>query len=709
MPSYTTVKLTSGTTRINGLLSFTGTANNYFLVNSGALIFGLNASINTAGGTIDFGSGIPTIILETNGTLNSGINLTGNATAVNVTTSNVVGTASTDSVVCKGSSSIINLASSTGSVQWQSASLLAGPFSNVTSGIGTTTTSYTTPSLSATTYYRAIVTNATCSSGYSNVITKTININTYTGTWSGNNPPLSTDSLDFQAGYTSSSDLTGCSCMVTTGAVTISSGNTLKLTDGLIVNGGSITFNDTSSLLQINPVTNASFDPTKITFIRNTSPIRKFDYTYWSSPINAQRLIDLSPNTLSDKFYSFDATINNWSNESATNTMVLGKGYIIRGPNSYDPVTPALYTASFNGIPNNGNLTIPITGASSTFNLIGNPYPSALDAELLYQDNNTSIKPNFYFWTHNTPITANNYASNDYAVYNAVLGAGIGSGLQANFVGAFASRYIASGQGFFVEGLGTGNVDFKNSQRVAGYNNVFFKNTLSNTVSNTILSDKIWLNLSGSLGLFKQQLICYVQGASNGYDDLYDAKAMNSNSFVNFYSLTNQNEKCSIQSRVAPFNNQDSVSIGYSSNLSDNLSISLDHFDGTFTNQDVYLVDNYLGVYANLKQQSYNFSTATGTYDSRFTIQYTVPILMVPQHEKNIDVLVYSKDNKIYIDSLQETIAKVEIIDVIGRIVISDTDINNSLKIYALSNTNSILFVSIELGSGIKVVKKIFL
>lgn len=703
-PTSTTVNL-AGTARINGILSFTGSLPNTFNISTGTLTFGLNAALsNSNASIINFGSQLVT--LETNSTLISGVNLTG-VTYSNVTNSNIVGTVSSvNSIICRGQNATITLANSIGTIQWQQSS------DNISwaSIPSATTSTYNTPNLSSTTYYRANVTNTSCSIGSSNVVTITINNKKWNGSsWDGNTlPPTASESIEFQGNYTSNSDLTGCSCTVTSGLVKISSGNTLKLTDALYVNGGSLVFNDAASLIQTNSITNTSYDPTKITFIRNTAPIRKFDYTYWSSPIVSQSLINISPNTALDKFYSFDAATNNWLNESAYNTMQLGKGYIIRGPNSFDPITPAIYTASFNGIPNNGNVAIPINGATGAVNLIGNPYPSAVDAELLYQDNNTSIKPNFYFWTHNTPITANNYASNDYAIYNAALSSGIASN-PAGSGGTYPSRYIASAQGFFVEGLGNGNVVFKNTQRVVGSNNVFFKNALSNTVTNSILSDKIWLNLSGSLGLFKQQMISYVAGATNQYDDLYDAKAMNANTFIDFYSLTNQNDKCAIQSRVAPFNNEDSIFLGYSSTIAGNLSISLDHFDGFFENQDIFLVDNYLGVYVNLKQGSYNFSTATGTFDSRFTLQYTIPSLMVLQHEKNTDLLVYSKENRLYIESLQDKIAKVEVIDVLGRKVLSDECINTFSKIYELSNTNTILFVSIELASGIKVVKKVFL
>ena len=78
--------------------------------------------------------------------------------------------------------------------------------------------------------------------------------------------------------------------------------------------------------------------------------------------------------------------------------MTVGKGYIVRSPNGW-PAAATPFTATFVGVPNNGTLTIPISrstyigadytnGPTSTavtanddnWNLIGNPYPSAIDA-----------------------------------------------------------------------------------------------------------------------------------------------------------------------------------------------------------------------------------------------------------------------------------------------------------------------------------------
>jgi hypothetical protein len=706
----TTVNLV-GTARVNGILSFTGTAANAFNITAGGtLTFGLNATLsNSNSSTVDFGGQLVT--LQTNSTLISGVNLNGVTNTTGVTTSNVVGTASSvSSIICKGRNVTITLASSTGTVQWQQSSDNSS-WANISSA---TSSSYSSPNLSSTTYYRANVTNTTCSTGSSNVVTITINNNIYSlGSWSGNTPPIASDSIEFQGDYISSSDITACSCTVTSGNVIISSGNTLNLIDALYVNGGSMVFDDTASLIQTNSVaSNTCYDLTKISFQRTTSPIRKFDYTYWSSPVSAQSLLNLSPNTSADKYFSFDSSINNWFNENPLTVMTLGKGYIVRGPQSYDSVIAAPFTGTFNGIPNNGNISININGTSGIFNLLGNPYPSALDSELLYDDNSGSIRPNFYFWTHYTPITANNYMSDDYAIYNAVLGAGIGTSQSAVSIGGAPGnfRYIASGQGFFVEGKGVGSVVFKNSHRVINLNNNFFKqeNVNSNLQSNTLVSNKLWLNVTNSQGLFKQQLVCYLDDATNEYDELYDAKGIDVNGLINFFSLSSGDIRYSIQSR-SPFTNEDIVLLGFSSTIAGTFTLSLDNFDGLFYGQDVYLVDNYLGAYTNLKEQSYEFVTNIGSFNDRFSIQYILPNLSVPANSFTNAVMVYSNNNELFIKSLLDNIIKIEIIDVLGRVILSEDHIDNTSKVMNANNNMGIVFAQITLASGVTIVKKVFL
>lgn len=133
---------------------------------------------------------------------------------------------------------------------------------------------------------------------------------TWNGTvlgWLDNIAPSVDSDIIFKGAYTASDNMVGCSCEVQSGAVTIPSGKTLTLTNELKVTGGSLTFENTASLVQTNNVINSGV----ITYKRQTTPIGKFDYTYWSSPVDEQKLINVSPNTLGDKFYSFNANGNN--------------------------------------------------------------------------------------------------------------------------------------------------------------------------------------------------------------------------------------------------------------------------------------------------------------------------------------------------------------------------------------------------------------
>lgn len=129
--------------------------------------------------------------------------------------------------------------------------------------------------------------------------------------------------------------------------------------------------------------------------------------------------------------------------------MSLGRGYSIIAPDNFSNLIPEKLEVTFKGIPNNGKIKTDL-GVVNTYNLIGNPYPSALDADLFLTKNAFNIKGALYFWTHNTPITNNKYNANDYAVYNLLGGVGtraVALGLNETI----PDGTIASGQGFFVK------------------------------------------------------------------------------------------------------------------------------------------------------------------------------------------------------------------------------------------------------------------
>ena len=94
--------------------------------------------------------------------------VTSSVSAVTINPVTVAGTASAISTnICSGTTASLSLSGNTGTIQWQS-SANNSTWTNIT---GETAVSLTTPALTATTYYRAVVTSGVCSAANSNVVT----------------------------------------------------------------------------------------------------------------------------------------------------------------------------------------------------------------------------------------------------------------------------------------------------------------------------------------------------------------------------------------------------------------------------------------------------------------------------------------------------------------------------------------------------------
>jgi hypothetical protein len=492
-------------------------------------------------------------------------------------------------------------------------------------------------------------------------------------------------------------------------SLTVNSDNTLKVTDKVTNSGGTITFEDSASLVQTNTVTNTG----NIIYKRNYTGEEK-DYTYWSSPVASQNLLALSPSTKLDKFFSFNGTDWAQENPSAT-TMTIGKGYIIRGipPPAGPPV--GFGTLLFNGVPNNGDKSITVVGGESS-NLIGNPYPSAIYADKLLFDNKAVIDGTIYFWTHNTPIAIGTpdpgtgawaYSGNDYAAYSLTGGVGTGSGTVAKSGSTKPTGFIAAGQSFFTTStVSGGTVTFTNAMRVNGSGNPLsnsnFYKTKSpiNKTDNTLEKNRIWLNLTNKQGAFKQTLVGYITGASNTWDKLYDGESFDGNDFLDFYSI-NEDKNLTIQGRALPFDENDEIPLGYRIAVEGTFTIKIDETDGLLANQPVFLEDKLTNTIFDLKSGNYTFNTTAGTFDDRFVLKYTNKTLAVDAMDKEDGILVlYSKNYNtliIHNNMMDSTVNTVTLYNTTGQ-KISYWDVEDS------GQTNIQIPIN-NMSSGIYIVK----
>ncbi|NHM04532.1 GEVED domain-containing protein [Flavobacterium celericrescens] len=507
------------------------------------------------------------------------------------------------------------------------------------------------------------------------------------------------------------------------GLLEIQPNNTLTVTDEVTVDaGGTFNIENSGSLIQVNNVANTG----TISLKRNVN-IRKLDYVYWASPVANFALSSVSPGTTGNKYKwtpTIGANINGFGNWAGANeTMVLGKGYIVRGPDAYTS-TLSNYTANFVGVPNNGNITQPVsrgtydgvnyaTGVSATpatrdddnWNLIGNPYPSALNANA-FLTLNTNIGGFIKLWSHGTLPSAvtidpfyNNYAQNytvaDYVTYN-FLGP-ITPGFDGN---------IGAGQGFFVlmnhsSSATTENVTFNNSMRSNGYrNDLFFKN--SNTTTNAPEEkSRIWLDLVSPTNSASRTLVGYANGATNTLDRLYDAPALGVKSTFELFSKTGTNQ-LSIQGRSLPFDTNDQVPLGITIPQNGIYTIAIGTTDGIFANssQPIYLEDTTLGIIHDLRTAPYSFTGTVGTNESRFVLRYTNTVLGNEDFENNNSITVFTNSN-INVNSSIENIKSVQIFDLLGRDIATFNNVNSStFTTQNVKPTQSALLVKITLENG---------
>ncbi|WP_304199868.1 HYR domain-containing protein [Flavobacterium alvei] len=541
--------------------------------------------------------------------------------------------------------------------------LPAGNWTINPGGITGNTSSVTISGLVPNTY-NFTVTLGTCTSLPSaNVVIQAATTAIWNGSAWTNGPPALNQALEFTGNYNSAGDLTACSCTVTAGDVTINSGDALTITNWVHVNGGSLTFEDSASLVQVNNVSNTNSG--NIIYKRLTTKISNLDYTYWASPVAGFTLGGVSPLTSIDKYYSFDSSIENWKQESAATSMTSGIGYIIRGPQTYKfPNPPNLYEATFIGVPHNGHYEINGITANRSY-LLGNPYPSALDANTFLDDNQNVLDGTLYFWTHNTPIAIGTpdpgsgvlaYSGDDYASYNRTGGVATAAAPSASTGGKntnIPSGKIASGQGFFGSSksalIGT-TIVYDNRMRVgvggiSGNNSQFYKTKDSKgKTANELEKHRIWLDLTNVKGAFKQTLIGYVANATNDYEGRFDGESYDGNNFLDFYSI-NEDKNLTIQGRALPFDENDEVSLGYRVALEGTFTIKIGQTDGLLNNQQVFLEDKLTNTITNLKTGNYTFNTTAGTFDNRFVLRYKDKTLSVEKIEKSDGMVVLYSNN----------------------------------------------------------------
>ena len=541
----------------------------------------------------------------------------------------------------------------------------------------------------------------------------------YSTTWNGTNwsnglPDTNTSAI-INGDYDTASEgsFESCHCTVNTGStLNISVDNYVSIENDLTVNG-TLEVQHEGSLVMVEDDGIVTSNGT-INIHKNSEEINKHDYTYWSSPTVNETIGSALVTSETNRIYNYHHE-NGWNSVNGATVMQPATGYIAMGPTTGS--FPQTQSVVFDGLVNTGVIQTSIEKSTNTeqadldWNLIGNPYPSAIDATAFLDNplNTPFINGTIYLWTHNTAISKNtpganlyNYSSNDYASFTSGTG-----GVAAISGGAIPNGFITSGQSFFIEATSSGNVTFNNSMRTTSNNTQFFKKLPSELVE----KDRIWLNLFNDKGAFSQLLIGFIDGATDGIDRSYDGPKFGGN-YISFYSII-EDKNFAIQGKDA-IEDEEHIKLGLYTNINqgDSLKISINKVEGVIADYNVYLKDSYKNTLHDLTMEDYLFiPEEQGTFDNRFELILSrSKVLSVTETDiENENLILINRNQSIDIStSKKSTITHLRAYDILGKSIFSmnPNKSNSSINTQNIAK-GTVLFINARLENNQSIRKKV--
>lgn len=493
----------------------------------------------------------------------------------------------------------------------------------------------------------------------------------------------------------------------TTGTLRINSGGTLQLDAPLLVSNGGLI----NGLLQVNANQSLSLTGTALQVagagqvrledgasmldqeavlggggslngsltVRRQGSTSNLKYNFWSSPVAGSTIGVLGSTDLR----RFDATTQSWvpsnfSENLPSNTpMQFGIGYTASNSG----------LVQFQGSANNANTDVNLSlnpGVNDDWNLLGNPYPSAIQGQTFLTDNAGRINGAVYFWDRSFVYGANNsqnsFSGADYVARNLTSGA---------FV-------IPSCQGFFVEAVGA-QARFRNQQRIANGATLFRQQTDE--------TERAFFTLSNQ----NRQSACLIgfnPAATDGYDPLWDAKKMFGQSELQLYSLLN-GKAFDIQG-LGALTTSVQVPIGVMASKSGMVQFKWEKKEN-WKNAEVWLEDKKLQRFTLLNEKPVSLELAAGTEEQRFVLHFRPNATIQPIGPGfNSDLKVWANSGFLTVENWgTQKLSGIALYEVNGRKVWEEINPGESGRLVRSLNLPAGVYILRIEGAGQTEIRKI--
>jgi len=397
-----------------------------------------------------------------------------------------------------------------------------------------------------------------------------------------------------------------------------------------------------------------------------------------SSPIS-----DATINTYFDiylKYYNEPSDTWTYLVLPTTIPMNVTQGYAAWASNGYTGTTTVTFQSSAGDFNNSDYFLDELSYTSGAplagFNLLGNPFPCALNWSSAWNLNNMSG------WMQI-------YDNGVYRGYN-VDGSSYNGG----------TPIIPSTQGFWVRSLGSiADITIPKSQRVHS-GQAFYKESVAKEYSTVSLTSEI-------NGLPDETKVIFSPQASerfDGYNDL--EKFENDSDFPTLYTVSDGIEYA-VKYLPEDFNGL-KIPVGFKTGQEGLFQIKAASIANLPTNVNVYLEDLKEGNFTELYENSiYEFAYSPLDEALRFNLVFKNSITGNEEFTMN-EINIFSFKNVVYIRFPQDQKAEIHIYDLMGKEIISGRSAGEALSTFEINDGTGYYLVKVQTGDQF-VTEKVFI
>jgi hypothetical protein len=400
------------------------------------------------------------------------------------------------------------------------------------------------------------------------------------------------------------------------------------------------------------------------------------NWHFFSSPINnatAYTFSNVNPNNAGITMY-LQKYNESWDGLSGTPwvDVAVGPAEVMSAGKGYEVWSNSNHTVTMEGTQlNSTDVTVPLTWSSSNaalkgYNLIGNPFPSAL-----------------------TVVSSNAWPMNNALAALYLWSAGSGNYLDWDGIGSGSiNGIIPANQSFFVRATGP----------AATYTIPAAAKTFGGSFYKTTVSDRLVLKVNGN-NYQDQTTVRFDVNATSNYDSQYDVvKLFGLTEAPQLYSVI-QNENLSINalpSLASPV----VVPMGFNNGVAGTYSITASEMSSFANGTTIMLEDTKTNTFTNLMQQSvYTFTAVPADNVNRFNLHFGVNGI----NENNSgNVSIYSNNNVIYVNNTgKDQVKEIVVMNVLGQQIMSKEAANTTVNTITMDVASAYYIVKVITASKV--------